>query len=142
MLGTVQQLDQQQVADVEECWRNFWQPEIEDGDDPEVSDENRSIGSQLATTHMNELSQAQLFSLCTLPHIQTYIREMDMRFYQVLVDVLCPNVLRHMPSTLTQTIRAFAKRLESGLSVALQGAPHEIIKIKVWDLMSYRSSDL
>ncbi len=33
--------------------------------------------------------------------------------------------------TLTQGIRALAKRLEPGLTVAMQGAPEELQKIKV-----------
>lgn len=55
-----------------------------------MSASNQSGGS--------ELSQTQLFSLCTVPSIQQYIRHMDYQFYQTLVDVLMPNVLKSIPS--------------------------------------------
>ena len=60
-----------------------------------------------------------------------YIRNFDYQFYQNLVEVLIPDVLRSIPSTLTQAIRNFAKSLESWLYSAMLGCPQELVSIKV-----------
>lgn len=52
-------------------------------------------------------------------------------FYQNMVDVLIPDVLRPIPSSLTQAIRNFAKNLENWLSSAMIGCPDQIIQIKL-----------
>lgn len=54
-------------------------------------------------------SRSKLFALCALEPVQTFMRHVDMQFYQNLVQVLLPDVLRPIPSTLTQAIRNFAK---------------------------------
>lgn len=40
------------------------------------------------------LDQAHIYGLCTLPQLQKYIETMDLAFYQVIVEVLIPDVLR------------------------------------------------
>lgn len=52
-------------------------------------------------------------------------------FYQNMVDVLIPDVLRPIPTGLTQAIRNFAKNLESWLSSAMSGCPESIVTIKL-----------
>ena len=65
------------------------------------------------------------------PQVLDFIRNVDYQFYQNLVDVLIPDVLRSIPSTLTQSIRNFAKSLEGWLSGAMLGCPGDIVQIKV-----------
>lgn len=60
-----------------------------------------------------------------------FVKKVDYEFYQNLVDVLIPDVLRSIPSPLTQAIRNFAKSLEGWLSNALIGYPSEFIEVKV-----------
>lgn len=48
-----------------------------------------------------------------------------------MVDVLIPNVLRPIPSALTQAIRNFAKNLENWMSSAMTGCPEKIVQIKL-----------
>lgn len=48
-----------------------------------------------------------------------------------MVDVLIPNVLRPIPSSLTQAIRNFAKNLENWLRSAMAGCPDKIVEIKI-----------
>ena len=47
------------------------------------------------------------------------------------MEVLIPDVLRSIPSSLTQAIRNFAKSLESWLYSAMLGCPQELVTIKV-----------
>uniref|UniRef100_A0A0M3IUN5 RFX-type winged-helix domain-containing protein n=1 Tax=Ascaris lumbricoides TaxID=6252 RepID=A0A0M3IUN5_ASCLU len=78
------------------------------------------------------LSQIQLFRLCTVPQMQTFVQNMDFAFYQVIAEVLIPDVLSsNMSSTLTTQIRNFAKSLEGQLKKAMQGAPDVIQKKKL-----------
>lgn len=48
-----------------------------------------------------------------------------------MVDVLIPDVLRPIPSSLTQAIRNFAKNLENWLTSAMTGCPDKIVQIKI-----------
>ncbi|KAE8283095.1 MHC class II regulatory factor RFX1 Regulatory factor X 1 Transcription factor RFX1 [Larimichthys crocea] len=50
---------------------------------------------------------------------------------QGLVEILIPDVLRPIPSALTQAIRNFAKSLESWLTNAMMNIPEEMVRIKV-----------
>lgn len=55
--------------------------------------------------------RSKLYKLCTVQPIQVFILEVDFVFYQNVVEVLLPDVLRPIPSALTQSIRNFAKGL-------------------------------
>lgn len=57
--------------------------------------------------------------------------QIDFNFYQNMVEVLIPNVLRPIPSALTQAIRNFAKNLENWMSSAMTGCPEKIVQIKL-----------
>ena len=59
------------------------------------------------------------------------MRSVDYVFYQNIVQVLIPDVLRPIPSSLTQSIRNFAKGLENWLTGAMNGCPQEMVLIKV-----------
>uniref|UniRef100_A0A1I8H0Z1 Ig-like domain-containing protein n=1 Tax=Macrostomum lignano TaxID=282301 RepID=A0A1I8H0Z1_9PLAT len=67
----------------------------------------------------SKLPKSKLLSLCELPSVQDFVRESDYAFYQSLVEVLIPNVLRPIPSSLTQAIRNFAKQLEPWMRAAM-----------------------
>lgn len=70
-------------------------------------------------------------ALLRAPPVLEYVRNFDYQFYQNLVEVLIPDVLRSIPSSLTQAIRNFAKSLESWLTSAMEGCPSELVDIKV-----------
>ncbi|XP_050342812.1 transcription factor RFX3 isoform X2 [Nymphalis io] len=52
-----------------------------------------------------------------------WLRRAELRLHQRAVDLLLPDVLRPIPSQLTQAIRNFAKSLESALAAGSSGAP-------------------
>lgn len=72
-----------------------------------------------------------LQALLRAPPVLEFVRNFDYQFYQNLVEVLIPDVLKSIPSSLTQAIRNFAKSLESWLSSAMLGCPPDIVNIKV-----------
>ena len=87
------------------------------------------------------MSKAKLRVLLTIPAMHTFIQEGDFGFYQTLVQILIPEVLRPIPPSLTQAIRNFAKSLESWLTAAMADCPtvisyihHE--KMKLYSLFS------
>ncbi|KAG7258687.1 hypothetical protein CRUP_016409 [Coryphaenoides rupestris] len=55
----------------------------------------------------------------------------DYLMYQAVVEVLIPDVLRPIPSALTQAIRNFAKSLEGWLNHAMNAAPQRMVQTKV-----------
>ncbi|XP_039748658.1 transcription factor RFX3 isoform X2 [Pararge aegeria] len=61
--------------------------------------------------------------LATRRDVCTWLRRAEMRLHQRAVDLLLPDVLRPIPSQLTQAIRNFAKSLESALASGASGAP-------------------
>ncbi|XP_063230832.1 DNA-binding protein RFX2-like isoform X2 [Bacillus rossius redtenbacheri] len=101
---------------VESLWREFWRSQDNNGDECEEE---------------KYLSKTKLYLLCKCPPVQLFVRQVDYLFYQNLVDVLIPDVLRPIPSSLTQAIRNFAKGLESWLTQAMSGCPEEMLHIKV-----------
>jgi len=46
------------------------------------------------------LFRTKLYQMCQCTGVQDFIKKVDYTFYQNLVDVLMPNVLRPIPSTL------------------------------------------
>ncbi|KAG8185612.1 hypothetical protein JTE90_023311 [Oedothorax gibbosus] len=105
-----------QFAMVETLWQTFW----------------RTYNNGASRREQEKiLSKTKFFQLCKLEPVLHFMRKSDYQFYQNLVDVLIPDVLRPIPSSLTQAIRNFAKCLESWLSTAMTGCPEEVIKVKV-----------
>jgi regulatory factor X 1/2/3 len=102
---------------IESLWREFWRAHDNNNMD-DCEDEKY-------------LSKMKLFNLCQCEVIQTFMKQVDFQFYQNIVDVLIPDVLRPIPQTLTQSIRNFAKNLESWLTSSMIGCPDEIIQIKL-----------
>ncbi|XP_035211003.1 transcription factor RFX3-like [Stegodyphus dumicola] len=103
-----------QFSDVESLWYSFWNS----------SSENRNQSDTLLTRPL-------LLTLLSYDPIREFIKQTDYQFYQNLVDVLIPDVLRPIPSTLTQAIRNFAKSLEGWLKAAVSECGDEILNIKL-----------
>uniref|UniRef100_A0ABM0GVD5 Transcription factor RFX3-like n=2 Tax=Saccoglossus kowalevskii TaxID=10224 RepID=A0ABM0GVD5_SACKO len=77
------------------------------------------------------LSKVKLYALCKSDPVLRYLQHYDHMLYQGLVEVLIPDVLRPIPSALTQAIRNFAKSLEGWLKNGMQGVPQEMISVKL-----------
>lgn len=107
-----------QFSSVESLWKSFW---------------NTSL-AQKGTSGNVELLQHiplnLLRSLCCMPSVVKYTTCSDFAFYQALIEVLIPDVLRPIPSTLTQVIRNFAKSLETSLKSSMTGVPDTMVKAK------------
>ncbi|CAH1775364.1 unnamed protein product [Owenia fusiformis] len=97
----------------EALWQGFWRNSDQPNDEAE-----------------RQLPKEKLHALCRMAPVQKYIRRSDYAFYQALVEVLIPDVLRPIPSSLTQAIRNFAKSLEGWLKGAMTGVPDEMVKCK------------
>lgn len=111
---------------VESLWREFWRSQYNNNGD-ECEEEKY-------------LSKSKLFSLCSLEQVQLFMKQVDLVFYQNLIQVLVPDVLKPIPATLTQSIRNFAKNLESWLTSAMAGAPPSMLQIKLTAVSAFSSS--
>ncbi|XP_005405794.2 PREDICTED: DNA-binding protein RFX2 isoform X5 [Chinchilla lanigera] len=111
---------------IEKLWLSFWNSKATASDGPAslpASDEEPE--GQAA------LPQDKLISLCKCTPILKWMRSCDHILYQALVEILIPDVLRPVPSTLTQAIRNFAKSLEGWLTTAMSDFPQQVIQTKV-----------
>ncbi|XP_045445259.1 MHC class II regulatory factor RFX1 isoform X2 [Pipistrellus kuhlii] len=94
---------------VETLWKTFWrQDEAE-----------------------KRLPKASLVLLSKFEPVLQWTKHCDNVLYQGLVEILIPDVLRPIPSALTQAIRNFAKSLESWLTHAMVNIPEEMLRVKV-----------
>ncbi|KAM7409716.1 hypothetical protein PAMA_001283 [Pampus argenteus] len=109
---------------IEKLWQTFWYstPPSSDGGTtlPNSDDDLEGV-----------IPREKLIALCKYEPIRLWMRSCDHILYQALVEVLIPDVLRPVPSTLTQAIRNFAKSLEGWLTNAMTNFPQEIIRTKV-----------
>uniref|UniRef100_A0A3Q4IAE2 DNA-binding protein RFX2 n=1 Tax=Neolamprologus brichardi TaxID=32507 RepID=A0A3Q4IAE2_NEOBR len=109
---------------IEKLWQTFWYstPPPSDGSTtlPSSDDEPEGV-----------IPTEKLVSLCKYEPVRLWMRSCDHILYQALVEILIPDVLRPVPSTLTQAIRNFAKSLEGWLTNAMTSFPQEIIRTKV-----------
>ncbi|XP_013076580.1 DNA-binding protein RFX2-like isoform X2 [Biomphalaria glabrata] len=104
---------------IENLWQTFWRnPSPDSPLDPFEKMEKR-------------VPKDKLYILCRYEPLITWVRRSDYAFYQALVEVLIPDVLRPIPSSLTQAIRNFAKSLEGWLKNAMQNVPEEMVKTKL-----------
>ncbi|XP_064557306.1 MHC class II regulatory factor RFX1-like, partial [Zonotrichia leucophrys gambelii] len=76
------------------------------------------------------LPRRRLAQLARLEPVLRWVRDCDHALYQALVEMLVPDVLRPIPSALTQAIRNFAKSLESWLGNAMVSMPEELVRVK------------
>ncbi|XP_054635205.1 MHC class II regulatory factor RFX1 isoform X3 [Dunckerocampus dactyliophorus] len=112
---------------VETLWKSFWR--FSQGGDPE--------SLNLHNESEKRLPKSCLVLLCKFEPVLHWTRECDNLLYQTLVEILIPDVLRPIPSALTQAIRNFAKSLESWLSGAMMNIPEEMVRIKVVCVSSF-----
>uniref|UniRef100_A0A8C1MW38 Transcription factor RFX3 n=1 Tax=Cyprinus carpio TaxID=7962 RepID=A0A8C1MW38_CYPCA len=104
---------------IENLWQTFWRYS------PSSSVE--------ATCHEIEgrLPRTGLVLLCGNEAVLKWMNTCDHLMYQALVEILIPDILRPIPSALTQAIRNFAKSLESWLTNAMSSIPQRMIQTKV-----------
>ncbi|AWP18808.1 putative MHC class II regulatory factor RFX1-like [Scophthalmus maximus] len=107
---------------VETLWKTFWR-----------FSQNQAGDATLAVHDESEkrLPKSCLVLLCKYEPVLRWSRDCDNSLYQALVEILIPDVLRPIPSALTQAIRNFAKSLESWLTNAMMNIPEEMVRIKV-----------
>ncbi|XP_033820609.1 DNA-binding protein RFX2 isoform X2 [Periophthalmus magnuspinnatus] len=107
---------------IEKLWQTFWYATSpsSDGSTAVGEDDPEAV-----------IPRDKLVSLCKFEPVRLWMRSCDHVLYQALVEILIPDVLRPVPSTLTQAIRNFAKSLEGWLTSAMTSFPHEIIRTKV-----------
>uniref|UniRef100_A0A8C4Z8N7 Regulatory factor X, 1a (influences HLA class II expression) n=1 Tax=Gadus morhua TaxID=8049 RepID=A0A8C4Z8N7_GADMO len=108
---------------VETLWKTFWR----------FSQNQPADSAALAVHDESEkrLPKSCLVVLCKYEPVLRWSRDCDNSLYQALVEILIPDVLRPIPSALTQAIRNFAKSLESWLTNAMMNIPEEMVRIKV-----------
>ncbi|XP_041033127.1 MHC class II regulatory factor RFX1a isoform X2 [Carcharodon carcharias] len=108
---------------VETLWKTFWRyntSQSSDGSGLSVHDEAEK-----------RLPKSCLVVLCKYEPSLKWTKYCDNMLYQGLVEILIPDVLRPIPSALTQAIRNFAKSLESWLTNAMMNVPEEMVRVKV-----------
>uniref|UniRef100_A0A8C1V794 Regulatory factor X, 1a (influences HLA class II expression) n=1 Tax=Cyprinus carpio TaxID=7962 RepID=A0A8C1V794_CYPCA len=108
---------------VETLWKTFWR----------FSESQAGDSTTLAVHDESEkrLPKSCLVLLCKYDPVLRWSRDCDNTLYQGLVEMLIPDVLRPIPSALTQAIRNFAKSLESWLTNAMMNIPEEMVRVKV-----------
>ncbi|XP_067237591.1 MHC class II regulatory factor RFX1a isoform X2 [Chanodichthys erythropterus] len=108
---------------VETLWKTFWR----------FSESQAGDSATLAVHDESEkrLPKSCLVLLCKYEPVLRWSRDCDNTLYQGLVEMLIPDVLRPIPSALTQAIRNFAKSLESWLTNAMMNIPEEMVRVKV-----------
>ncbi|XP_032394027.1 MHC class II regulatory factor RFX1 isoform X1 [Etheostoma spectabile] len=106
---------------VETLWKSFWR----------FSQSSDSESLNLHNESEKRLPKSCLVVLCKYEPVLRWTKECDNLLYQTLVEILIPDVLRPIPSALTQAIRNFAKSLENWLTGAMMNIPEEMVRIKV-----------
>ncbi|XP_035142092.3 DNA-binding protein RFX2 isoform X3 [Callithrix jacchus] len=110
---------------IEKLWLSFWNSKASSSEDP------TSLPASDEDPEGAVLPKDKLVSLCQCDPILRWMRSCDHILYQALVEILIPDVLRPVPSTLTQAIRNFAKSLEGWLTNAMSDFPQQVIQTKV-----------
>ncbi|XP_062243624.1 MHC class II regulatory factor RFX1 isoform X2 [Platichthys flesus] len=112
---------------VETLWKSFWR----------FSQSNDTESLNLHNESEKRLPKSCLVVLCKFEPVLRWTKECDNLLYQTLVEILIPDVLRPIPSALTQAIRNFAKSLENWLTGAMMDIPEEMVRIKVVCVSSF-----
>ncbi|XP_072240395.1 MHC class II regulatory factor RFX1 isoform X4 [Leuresthes tenuis] len=112
---------------VETLWKSFWR----------FSQSNDAESLNLHNESEKRLPKSCLVVLCKFEPVLHWTKECDNLLYQTLVEILIPDVLRPIPSALTQAIRNFAKSLENWLTGAMMNIPEEMVRIKVVCVSSF-----
>ncbi|XP_036451819.1 transcription factor RFX3 isoform X2 [Colossoma macropomum] len=115
-----------QFSLIEKLWQTFWRYS------PSNSVEGTTITQNSGVSEIeSRLPQARLLLLCRSEAVLKWMSACDHLMYQALVEILIPDVLRPIPSALTQAIRNFAKSLEGWLTNAMSAIPQKMIQTKV-----------
>ncbi|CAG0910647.1 unnamed protein product [Cyprideis torosa] len=83
---------------------------------------------------LTPLPREKFYRICSNPTVQEFVRSADCYFYQHLISILVPNVLKPISSSLTQSVRNFAKGLEEWMASAVDipgDIPREMVKVKI-----------
>uniref|UniRef100_A0A2K6UD36 Regulatory factor X3 n=1 Tax=Saimiri boliviensis boliviensis TaxID=39432 RepID=A0A2K6UD36_SAIBB len=115
-----------QFSLIEKLWQTFWRYSPSTPTDGTTITESSNL-SEIES----RLPKAKLITLCKHESILKWMCNCDHGMYQALVEILIPDVLRPIPSALTQAIRNFAKSLEGWLSNAMNNIPQRMIQTKV-----------
>uniref|UniRef100_A0A2K6GWC3 DNA-binding protein RFX2 n=1 Tax=Propithecus coquereli TaxID=379532 RepID=A0A2K6GWC3_PROCO len=110
---------------IEKLWLSFWNSKASASDGP------ASLPASDEQPEGAVLPKDKLISLCKHDPVLKWMRSCDHILYQALVEILIPDVLRPVPSTLTQAIRNFAKSLEGWLTNAMSDFPQHVVQTKV-----------
>ncbi|XP_060037952.1 DNA-binding protein RFX2 isoform X2 [Erinaceus europaeus] len=110
---------------IEKLWVSFWNSKTLSAADRPSSLPASEAGDCAV------LPKDKLVALCSCEPVLRWMRRCDHVLYQALVEVLIPDVLRPVPSTLTQAIRNFAKSLEGWLTSAMSDFPQHVVQTKV-----------
>uniref|UniRef100_A0AAY4BL89 Transcription factor RFX3 n=1 Tax=Denticeps clupeoides TaxID=299321 RepID=A0AAY4BL89_9TELE len=115
-----------QFSLIEKLWQTFWRFS------PSSTVEGTTITENSGLSEMEaRLPRSQLLLICRNDMVLKWMSTCDHLMYQALVEILIPDVLRPIPSALTQAIRNFAKSLEGWLTNAMSGAPQKMMQTKV-----------
>ncbi|KAM9214408.1 LOW QUALITY PROTEIN: MHC class II regulatory factor RFX1 [Leptosomus discolor] len=106
---------------VETLWKTFWRCSL--------SPPSETPGA-IHDEAEKRLPKSRLVALSKYEPVLRWAKDCDHALYQGLVEILIPDVLRPIPSALTQAIRNFAKSLESWLTNAMMN-PEEMVRVKV-----------
>ncbi|XP_032902660.1 DNA-binding protein RFX2 isoform X3 [Amblyraja radiata] len=109
---------------IEKLWQTFWHSAPSPNDGASVTSVSEEESEAV-------FPKDKLISLCKFEPIIKWMRNCDHVLYQALVEILIPDVLRPVPSALTQAIRNFAKSLEGWLMSAMNGFPQQMVRTKV-----------
>ncbi|XP_031558345.1 DNA-binding protein RFX2-like isoform X2 [Actinia tenebrosa] len=127
-----------QFAVVESLWQSFWRHTSESGEKKTEEEGGQVLSTspqirELGDDEDNEkrLPKSKLMILCEYEPVIAYVKSCDHLLYQTLVEILIPEVLRPIPSSLTQAIRNFAKRLEGWVVGSLNHVPKKMGTVKV-----------
>ncbi|XP_047387034.1 MHC class II regulatory factor RFX1 isoform X1 [Sciurus carolinensis] len=108
---------------VETLWKTFWRHNL--------SQPSEAPALAVHDEAEKRLPKASLVLLSKFEPVLQWTQHCDNVLYQGLVEILIPDVLRPIPSALTQAIRNFAKSLESWLTHAMVNIPEEMLRVKV-----------
>ncbi|XP_016311812.1 transcription factor RFX3 [Sinocyclocheilus anshuiensis] len=111
---------------IENLWQTFWRYS------PSSSIEGATITENSGVSEIEgRLPRTTLVLLCGNEAVLKWMNTCDHLMYQALVEILIPDVLRPIPSALTQAIRNFAKSLEGWLTNAMSSIAQRMIQTKV-----------
>ncbi|XP_062454326.1 MHC class II regulatory factor RFX1 [Rhea pennata] len=108
---------------VETLWKTFWRFDL--------SPPSEAASGAVHAEAEKRLPKSCLVALSKYEPVLKWAKDCDNVLYQGLVEILIPDVLRPIPSALTQAIRNFAKSLESWLTNAMMNIPEEMVRVKV-----------